>query len=124
MAIPQERHPAEDFLVEQGHIGRRTIQRRKVLGCVGCHLLQTAQDGGDAVVYGYAVAQCTGLGSPTVLRSLNELAQAGVMEREREAVNPTSENLPPRMLYRPADTALGEEFVGKLHIPAECYPDL
>lgn len=113
-------NPAEEFLYEQGLIGRRSVQRRALLGCVGCRWLKAAEQGEDAKFYGLEVIRCTRVKPGVAYPILNKLADSGVMVREREDINPSLEGRPSRIFYYPADSELGDAFWSKLEIPEEC----
>ena len=124
MPRPNAEHPAEEFLRSQGLIERRTIQRRALLGCVGCRWLKAIQKGEDPTFYGREVMRCTDLVGSIVYPTLDKLAGSGVMVRDRESLNPLADNLPPRVLYRPAASELGEAFLNSLQVPTECALEL
>lgn len=117
-------HPAEEFLYEQGLAERRSVQRRALLGCIGCRWLKGAEQDEGNKFYGLELIRCTRIAPGVAYPILNKLADSGVMVREREAVNPLALHLPPRILYYPADSELGEAFYSKLELPQECSLEL
>ena len=117
-------NPAEEFLYEQGLIDRRSMQRRALLGCVGCRWLKATEQGQDAKFYGFEVIRCTRVKSGIIYPILSRLTEIGVIVREREDVNPSAEGRPPRIFYYPADSELGEAFLHKLELPQECSLEL
>ena len=117
-------HPAEEFLYGEGLIKRRSVQHRELLGCIGCRWLKAAEQGEDAKFYGLEVITCTRIKSGVAYPLLNRLAETGVMVREQEDIDPSTEGRPPRVFYYPADSELGEAFWGKLEEPQECPLEL
>lgn len=117
-------HPAEEFLYEKGLIERRSVQRRALLGCIGCRWIKSAEQGEDAKFYGYEVVRCTRIKPGVAYVILNNLAESGVMVRERENISSSAAGRPPRIYYYPADSELGEAFWDKLEKPEVCSLEL
>lgn len=117
-------NPAEEFLYEQGLIERRSVQRRALLGCIGCRWLKSAEIGEDAKFYGYEIIGCTLVKPGVAYPILNKLAEIGVLVREREDINASAGGRPPRIFYYPAASELGEAFRNALEQPQECSLEL
>jgi hypothetical protein len=113
-------HPAEELLCAEKLIERRSVQRRAILGCIGCRWLKAAEAGEDARVYGLEIVRCTGIKSGVAYPLLKALSETGVMIGEREDINLQYEGRPPRKYYYPTDSELGEAFWNSLEIPAVC----
>lgn len=117
--LPSE-YPAEAFLRRMGLLRRRSVQRSVILGCIGCRWLRRAERGEEVNTYGLELARCTGIATGVVYPILSWLVESEVLHRQREAANPTRENLPQRVLYTPADTELGRAFYAELQAPSTC----
>ena len=120
MSELSKKHPAEEFLLEAGLIAKPSPQRRAALNCIGCRWLVRKWEGEEPTFYGFEVAKCAVMEQGVVYPILKKLGEADVMKREREAVNPTSEGLPPRILYSPTESAIGRGFLTALQVPDEC----
>lgn len=113
-----KRHPAEELLYESGVIWRRSMQRRMLLGCLGCHLSRGAD------FYGTGASICTGIASGTTHPILQNLATLGVLTRVPEAIDPVAEGRPARVFYRPAATEIGRLVAANLEAPESCFRNL
>jgi hypothetical protein len=111
--------PGEDFLKERGLIQRTSVQRSQLLGCLSCHWSRQC-DESSTPAYGYQIMKCTGLKSGVVFPLLKSLENAGVVKSSWEEIDPNTARRPPRRLFSPAETEMGQEFAATLVPPTEC----
>jgi hypothetical protein len=121
MPRPNQENPAEEFLYRNNLISKRSAAQRLVLGCIGCRWVNSIDQGKEPEFYGLEVVRCSGMGSGTVYTILGRLAEAGVILKEREDIDPPAPARPARQLYYPVASDDGVEFAEKLIIPNECY---
>jgi hypothetical protein len=110
----------EDFLKEHGLIQRSSLQRRQLLGCLGCRWSRQCAESNAPEAYGYQIMKCTGLKSGVVFPLLQSLENAGIVESSWEQIDPNTVGRPPRRLFSPAETEVGQEFAATLAPPTEC----
>jgi hypothetical protein len=115
-----EHSPAEDLLVEEAVVGRRSVQRRAVIGCIGCRWLTREGAGQDPIFYGYEISKCTGIGTGTLYPILSQLEEAGLIDGVPELIDPAEAGRPARVNYWPGASELSEEFQLRLRIPPYC----
>jgi hypothetical protein len=103
------RSEAEEYLLEQGAITKRSQQRRELLGCLACQWQRSLTVDNDEVprAHGYQVTKCTGGPAGTVYPSLKRLENAGALTSHIEDMDRSSAKGSPRTYYTPADTELG-----------------
>jgi hypothetical protein len=110
----------EEFLKEHGLIQRSSLQRRRLLGCLSCRWSTQCAENSASEAYGYQIMKCTGLKSGVVFPLLQSLEKVGVVESSWEQVDPVTAGRPPRRLFSPAETEIGQEFAANLAPPIEC----
>ena len=111
---------AEELLVEEGIIKRRSLQRRAVIGCIGCRWLGAEQSGTEPELYIYQISKCTGLSRATVHTIIEPLVDTGIIATERERVTADIPTNPPRKYLYPTDSELGGAFWERLELPETC----
>lgn len=110
----------EDFLKEHGLVQRSSKQRQQLLGCLGCRWNKEPTDNVTPRAYGYQIIKCTGIKSGVVFPLLQSLENAGVVESSWEDIDPGTEGRPPRRLFKPSESQLGQKFAATLTPPSEC----
>ena len=110
---------AEEFLIENQLVERRSPQRRRLLGCLACQWSKSTANSLPKA-YGYAIWTCQGLSGGLLYPSLEGLEEVGVATSEVHA--PTKDGVPSRRYYSPAENELGQGFAAALEadIPLIC----
>lgn len=111
---------AEAFLLGLGLVQRPTSNRRRMLGCLGCHLLRASSSSGESEVCAAQINQCTKITNHSISYLLRVLAKAGLLVGPKEKITEHNGNLRPRNYYTLADTEAGQAFAQALEIPSGC----
>ena len=114
------KNAAEELLVREHLIVKRSPQRQQVLGCIACRWKTAAERGDEPVTYGREIVECTSIASGTVHPLLSRLERAGALVSRREEGDPTTLGRPLRREYVPSDSALGTAFHEALVAPDIC----
>jgi hypothetical protein len=105
----------ERRLVERGVFGKRSINQRRVLGCLGCKL--ACQPGDTGAVRSLEIAECLDAENLSVRRVLGRLTDAGFLQTEKR---PSTQRGTPPDYFRFTERAVKYSFRRRLEAPAKC----
>jgi predicted transcriptional regulator len=105
----------EKRLVNKGVFGKRSINQRRVLGCLGCKLACQPEDTG--AVRSLEIAECLDAENLSVRRVLGRLTEAGFLRTEKR---PSSQKGTPPDYFLFTQRSVDFSFKRRLQAPATC----
>jgi DNA-binding MarR family transcriptional regulator len=109
---------AEKFLINSGHTMYISIERRRVLGCLGCWFGGAEAIGEQPGIDCSSISRCTDISKDTIYSTLRGLEAKGFLVSEK--IPSGTANKGRRKIYHPSDSDKGKALISKLEVPNIC----